>query len=230
MAESSPVIGQFRQTFNFSSPSSSHSVVAAAAALSRGPSSPAAVPSTPPPPSQKLHPLTFDPLQGLIHEMALSAVIQKHTAISLPSSITHSSAASSTLPTTYVQNIVVQPPPHTPSPSTPSPDSQHHNTPTLAQPHNLIAVTSAASAANATKAISTMNPMPFLTQGGPPLYGTPIALQQFGAAAGQEVAVSASAAGTPIVQLAPVGYATPTGTAQGDNRAAIFQQTAGVIG
>lgn len=226
MAESSPVIGQFRQTFNFSSTNSSHSVVASA--LSRDPSSPA----TPPPSSQKLHPLTFDPLQGLIHEMALSAVIQKHTAISLPSSITNSSspAANSTLPTTYVQNIVVQPPPHTPSPSTPSPDSQYHSTPSLAQTHNLIAVTSASSAANATKANSTMNPMPFLAQGGAPLYGTPIALQQFGAAAGQEVAVSASA-GTPIVQLAPVGYAaTPTATGgQGDNRAAIYQPTAGVI-
>ena len=223
MAESSPVIGQFRQTFNFSSTSSSHSAAVTAAALARDPSSP--VPSTPPPPSQKLHPLTFDPLQGLIHEMALSAVIQKHTAISLPSSINNSSAINSSLPTTYVQNIVVQPPPHTPSPSTPSPDSQHHNnTPTLAQqPHNLIAVTSSAvSAANATKANSTMNPMPFLTQGGTPLYGTPIALQQFGAAGGQEVAVSASA-GTPIVQLAPVGYATPTATGQG------FQSTAGVI-
>lgn len=222
MAESSPVIGQFRQTFNLTSSNSSHSV--AAAFLARDPPSP--VPSTPPPPSQKLHPLTFDPLQGLIHEMALSAVIQKHTAISLPSSITNSSAVSSAHPTTYVQNIVVQPPPHTPSPSTPSPDSQHHSTPTLAQPHNLIAVTS--SAANVTKANSTMNPMPFLAQGGTPLYGTPIALQQFGAAAGQEVAVSASA-GTPIVQLAPVGYATPTATGQGDNRAAIFQSPAGVI-
>ena len=227
MAESSPVIGQFRQNFNFSSSNSSHSVAVAAAALARDSLSP--VPSTPPPPSQKLRPVTFDPLQGLIHEMALSAVIQKHTAISLPSSITNSSAVSSTLPTTYVQNIVVQPPPHTPSPSTPSPDSQHHHTSTLAQPHNLIAVTSSpASAVNATKANSTMNPMPFLTQGGTPLYGTPIALQQFGAAAGQEVAVSASA-GTPIVQLAPVGYAAPTATVQADNRAAIFQSTAGVI-
>ena len=73
-----------------------------------------------------------------------------------------------------------------------------------------------------------MNTLPFLTQGvsgaAAQLYGTPIALQQF--ATGQEsgTAVSASAAGTPIVQLAPVGYAS----AQGDNRAALFQQ--GVIG
>ena len=205
------MIGQLRQTFNLpsSSPSSSASV-----ALARDPPSPCS-------PTSQLHPLTFDPLQGLIHEMALSAVIQKHTA-SLPSSIITSSAGS--LPTTYVQNIVVQPP-HTPSPSIPSPDSLHH-TSTIAQPHNLIAVTSAA-----TKA-STMNPMPFLAQGvsaGTQLYGAPITLQQFGAPAGQEVATAVSAsAGTPIVQLAPVGYAPPTGASQGDNRTAIFQST-GVI-
>ena len=205
------MIGQLRQTFNFSSSSSSPS----AAALARDPPSP----SSPPP---QLHPLTFDPLQGLIHEMALSAVIQKHTA-SLPSSITSSS---NSLPTTYVQNIVVQPP-HTPSHSTPSPDF-HHHTSTVAQQHNLIAVTSAAAATKA----SNMNTLPFLAQGvsaGTQLYGTPIALQQFGAAAGQEVATAVSAsAGTPIVQLAPVGYAAPTATGQGDNRAAIFQST-GVI-
>ena len=72
-----------------------------------------------------------------------------------------------------------------------------------------------------------MNTLPFLAQGvggGTQLYGTPIALQQF--AQGQEAATAVSAsAGTPIVQLAPVGYAS----GQGDNRAALFQQ-AGVIG
>lgn len=196
MAETSPVIGQLRQNFSISS--------------TLGPSSPSS-------PAQ-LHPLTFDPLQGLIHEMALSAVIQKHTA-SLPSSITSSS---STHPTTYVQNIVVQPP-LTPSPSTPSPDS-HQHTSTVA-PHGFIAVTS--SAANKG---SNMNTLPFLPQGvsgATQIYGavgTPIALQQF--APGQEVATAVSAsAGTPIVQLAPVGYTT----AQGDNRTALFPQ-AGVIG
>ena len=153
--------------------------------------------------------------------MALSAVIQKHT-VSLPSSITSSNSCS--LPAAYVQNIVVQPP-LTPSPSTPSPELQQHNSSSAAAvaQRGLIAVTSAG-----TKA-SNMNTLPFLTQGvsgaAAQLYGTPIALQQF--ATGQEsgTAVSASAAGTPIVQLAPVGYAS----AQGDNRAALFQQ-AGVIG
>lgn len=196
MAETSPVIGQLRQNFSISS--------------TLGPSSPSS-------PAQ-LHPLTFDPLQGLIHEMALSAVIQKHTA-SLPSSITSSS---NTHPTTYVQNIVVQPP-LTPSPSTPSPDS-HQHTSTVA-PHGFIAVTS--SAANKG---SNMNALPFLPQGvsgATQIYGavgTPIALQQF--TPGQEVATAVSAsAGTPIVQLAPVGYTT----AQGDSRTALFPQ-AGVIG
>ena len=74
--------------------------------------------------------------------------------------------------------------------------------------------------------------LPFFTQGvsgGTQLYGTPIALQQF--AAGQEVATAVSAsAGTPIVQLAPVGYATAAGTPhQAEQRTALFPQ-AGVIG
>ena len=191
MAATSPVIGQLRQNFSITSTLDPVS-----------PSSPA-----------RLHPLTFDPLQGLIHEMALSAVIQKHT-VSLPSSITSSNSS----PKTYVQNIVVQPS-LTPSPSTPSPESQHYSS--IAQ-QNFIAVTSSAAAKS-----SNMNTLPFLTQGvsgGTPLYGTPIALQQFGT--GQEVGATVSAsAGTPIVQLAPVGYAT----AQGDNRAALFP-SAGVIG
>lgn len=192
------MIGQLRQNFKISS--------------ALDPSSP----SSPAP----LHPLTFDPLQGLIHEMALSAVIQKHTA-SLPSSITSSTSGSS-LPTTYVQNIVVQPP-LTPSPSTPSPELQQHNSSSIPQ-HGLITVSS-----SATGKPSNMNTLPFLTQGvsggTAQIYGTPIALQQF--PAGQEVATAAvsASAGTPIVQLAPVGYAT----AQGDSRAALFPQ-GGVIG
>ena len=134
------------------------------------------------------------PWNNMVREMAMSAVIQKHT--NLPTTL------ASTNPRTIVKSIIL------PSTATTNNSIQmqaqgHMSSTSL--PQGYIALNSLVSQAS-TLPMFAQN----ITGGAQVFQGTPITLPQLAAATGQFPATPDLASQTSVVHLAPVGYAPST--------------------